>query len=146
MAVKPDWIDYNGHLNMAYYNVLFDRGVDQVWEYLGLGPKYAEARNMTTFTADFRVRYLRELHVGAEVTATWQLLDHDAKRLHFYQELLHSDGWCAATGEGVTLHIDRSGPRVCPFPGDILERISELAASHSALSKPQATLRPLGLG
>ena len=37
MRVEPGWIDYNGHLNMAYYNVLFDRAVDEVYELLGLG-------------------------------------------------------------------------------------------------------------
>jgi acyl-CoA thioester hydrolase len=38
MTVKPEWIDYNGHLNMAYYNVLFDHGADEVYEDLGFGP------------------------------------------------------------------------------------------------------------
>ena len=40
MRVEPGWIDYNGHLNMAYYNVLFDRAVDEVYELLGCGLAY----------------------------------------------------------------------------------------------------------
>ena len=40
MRVEPQWIDYNGHLNMAYYNVLFDRAVDEVYELLGIGADY----------------------------------------------------------------------------------------------------------
>ena len=40
MHIEPQWIDYNGHLNVAYYNVLFDRAVDELYEPLGLGPDY----------------------------------------------------------------------------------------------------------
>ncbi len=63
MRVEPGWIDYNGHLNMAYYNVLFDRAVDEVYELLGLGLAYVEVSRHSTFTAEVHVRYLRELHV-----------------------------------------------------------------------------------
>ncbi len=42
MRVEPQWIDYNGHLNMAYYNVLFDRCVDEAYELLGIGQHYLE--------------------------------------------------------------------------------------------------------
>ena len=61
MRVEPDWIDYNGHLNMAYYNVLFDRAVDEAFELLGCGHDYVTTRNLSTFTAEVHVRYLREL-------------------------------------------------------------------------------------
>ena len=45
MQIEPQWIDYNGHLNMAYYNVLFDRAIDQLWLELGIGPDYMKSRN-----------------------------------------------------------------------------------------------------
>src|ERR1700693_270439 len=61
MRVEPGWIDYNGHLNMAYYNVLFDRAVDEVYEVLGLGLRYVEITRHSTFTAAVHVRYLRAL-------------------------------------------------------------------------------------
>ena len=62
MRVEPQWIDYNGHLNMAYYNVLFDRAVDEVYELLGSAPTTSKTHNHSTFTAEVHVRYLRELH------------------------------------------------------------------------------------
>ncbi|MCW8842940.1 MAG: acyl-CoA thioesterase, partial [Rhodobacteraceae bacterium] len=101
MEIDPAWIDYNGHLNMAYYNVLFDRGVDEIWTTLGFGPEYRQERNLSTFSAEFHICYLRELHLGARVRASFQLLAHDEKRFHFYQELIHEDGWVSATGEGL---------------------------------------------
>lgn len=50
--IEEEWIDYNGHLNMAYYTVLFDRASDEVSERLGMGPAYAKARRLTTYTAE----------------------------------------------------------------------------------------------
>ncbi len=145
MRVEPEWIDYNGHLNMAFYNVLFDRGVDRVWERLGFGPAYSEAHGFTTYTAEFHLRYLREIHEGDTVRASFQLLDHDAKRLHFYQELIQSDGWISATGEGLMLHIDQSGPRVAPMPADILANVEGLAAEHRTLPVPESVGKPIGI-
>src|SRR5262252_5967353 len=84
MQVEPTWIDYNGHLNMAYYNVLFDRTVDDVYELLGVGAAYVETKRHSLFTAEVHVRYLRELHAGDRVRVTLQLLDYDSKRLHFF--------------------------------------------------------------
>ena len=67
MQIEPQWIDYNGHLNMAYYNVMFDRAIDQLWLQLGIGPGYMKERHGSTFTAECHVRYLREIHLGDPV-------------------------------------------------------------------------------
>ena len=68
MDIEKDWIDYNGHLNMAYYNVIFDRGSDEVYEMLGIGPSYARERKLTIYTAEVHVCYVQELHLGDRVT------------------------------------------------------------------------------
>src|SRR5262249_48743347 len=60
MRVEPAWIDYNGHLNMAYYNVLFDRAVDEAYELLGIGADYVAKRRHSLYTAEVHLRYLRE--------------------------------------------------------------------------------------
>src|SRR5215467_6764786 len=79
MQVEPAWIDYNGHMNMAYYHVLFDRAVDEAYELLGVGPTYLKEHRHSTFAAEVHVRYLRELHAGDPVRVTFQLLGHDSK-------------------------------------------------------------------
>ena len=91
MRVEPAWIDYNGHLNMAYYNVLFDRAVDEAFELLGCGIDYVKRRRHSCFTAEVHVRYLRELNAGDPVQVTFQLLDYDAKRMHYFEQLFHAD-------------------------------------------------------
>ena len=59
MRIEPHWIDYNGHLNMAYYNVLFDRAVDETYELIGVGADYVVSRAHSAYTAEVHVRYLR---------------------------------------------------------------------------------------
>lgn len=137
MALKEEWIDYNGHLNMAYYNVLFDQGCDGAFELFGMGPTYTATRKMTVYSAEAHVRYLREIHLGDEVQATFQILDYDEKRLHAFQELRHVDGWVSATSEVLTLHIDQSGPKVSPFPKDIFANIEKMAGEQARLPYPE---------
>jgi acyl-CoA thioester hydrolase len=145
MGIQPDWIDYNGHLNMAYYSVLFDRSADDAYELLGMGPDYAKQRRLTTYTGEFHICYLRELHLDHRVRCRFQLIDFDEKRFHTYQELFHVDGWLAATAEALTLHIDMSGPKVTPFPPDVAERMKEMQAAHSVLPRPERVGRSIGI-
>lgn len=145
LDIEKDWIDYNGHLNMAYYNVLFDRCSDQAFEFLGMGPKYAEERRLTTYTAEIHVCYVRELHLDHKVTCSFQLLDHDEKRFHSFQELHHVDGWLAATSEVLTLHVDMTGPKVAPFPPDILANLERMRAEHAALPVPERAGRSIAI-
>jgi acyl-CoA thioester hydrolase len=145
MTVLPEWIDYNGHLNMAYYNVLFDRGADEVFAEMGFGPDYAATRKMTTYSADFRLRYLREVHEGDKVRVGFQLLDSTDKSFHFCQWLIHSDGWLSATGEGVGLHVDMSGPRVAPFPEDVAAKVAAMLDQHRSFAIPDFVGLPMGV-
>ncbi|MBD3663626.1 thioesterase family protein [Sulfitobacter aestuariivivens] len=144
MVVRPDWIDFNGHLNMAYYNVLFDTAVDQLYPWIGFGPDYQKT-GCTTYVAEFHVCYLRELHKNDEVYVTFQLVDFDTKRFHSYQELWHKDGWLAATAEGLTLHVDQSGPRVAPMPDAILAKLTEMQRAQAHLPRPERVGRKIGI-
>ena len=124
MQIEPQWIDYNGHLNMAYYNVMMDRAIDEMWLQLGIGPAYMKERHCSTFTAECHVRYMREIHLGDPVQISVYLLGHDEKRLHTFEELRHAtEGWLSATSENMTLHMDMNARKVAPFPPDIRARI-----------------------
>jgi acyl-CoA thioester hydrolase len=131
MRIEPQWIDYNGHLNMAYYNVIMDRAIDEMFAALGMGPTYLEARNGSTMTAECHVRYLREIHLDDPVQVAMYLIAADEKRLHTFEEMRHAtEGWVSATSENITLHIDMSRRRVAPFPPDIAAKVHGLAATH----------------
>jgi acyl-CoA thioester hydrolase len=146
MGVEPAWIDYNGHLNMAYYNVLFDRAVDEVLELLGCGADYVKTRRHSCFTAEAHLRYLRELHAGDPVRVTFQLLDHDAKRVHFFEQLFHAaEGWVSATSENMVLHVDMAAGKSAPFPPDIAAALAKMRAAHAALPVPEAAGRRIAM-
>lgn len=142
--VRPEWIDYNGHMNMAYYSVLFDEAADEIYPDIGFGPEYQKS-GFTTYTAEFHICYLRELHLGDAVTVTLQLLDFDEKRFHTYQEILHQDGWCAATGETMGLHVDQSVPCVAVMPDHIQQNLSRLRDAHADLPRPARAGRSIGI-
>jgi acyl-CoA thioester hydrolase len=144
MVVRPDWIDFNGHLNMAYYSVIFDEAVDQLYTRLGFGADYQKT-GFTTYIAEFHICYLRELKEGDRVTVTFQLVDYDEKRFHAYQEMWHEDGWLAATAEGLTLHIDQSGPRVAPMPPEILARFDAMREEQAGLPRPERIGRHIAI-
>ena len=149
MAVEPQWIDYNGHLNMAFYNVLFDRGTDAAFEALGLGPDYLGETGNSFFTAESHVHYLREVREGERVRVTFRILDHDDKRIHAWQEMVHEDGWTSALSETMSLHVRLATAEreagVVPFPDGVRARIAAMAREHAALPRPERAGRAMGI-
>jgi len=146
MRIEPQWIDYNGHLNMAYYHVMFDRAIDQLWLQLGIGPAYKAERHGSTFTAECHVRYLREIHLNDPVQIAVQLIAADEKRLHTFQELRHAtEGWLSATSENMSVHIDMTRRKAAPFPPDIQTRIRAVADAHATLPRPDGLGRAIGM-
>jgi len=146
MRVEPGWIDFNGHLNMAYYNVLFDRAVDEVYEPLGLGFDYVKTRGFSTFTAEVHLRYLRELHADDPVRVTFHLLDFDAKRLHYFEELHHAEqGFLSATSENMALHVDMTAKKTAAFPQDVAARLARMKTAHAVLPIPQGVGRRIAM-
>ena len=146
MHIEPQWIDYNGHLNMAYYNVMMDRAIDELWVHLGIGPAYLKQRQGSTFTAECHVRYLREIHLGDPVRISVWLLDADEKRLHTFEELRHAtEGWLSATSENMTMHIDMNARKVAPFPPDIRARTQAVAQAHAAIPRPDGIGRKVAM-
>src|SRR6266850_1609202 len=131
---------------MAYYNVLFDRAVDEAFELIGCGLDYVRTRRHSCFTAEVHVRYLRELKAGDPVRATLQLLEFDSKRLHYFEQLFHAaEGWISATSENMSLHVDMDTKRTAPFPGEIARCLARMQAAHARLPLPEAVGRRIAM-
>ncbi len=157
MAIEPGWIDYNGHLNMAYYSVLLDRATDEAFDILGIGQDYVRERNASVFTAEWHVQYKRELRLDDPVRATIQLIEFDDKRIHTYLELRHArELWLAAAAESLNLHVDMTTRRVAALPArrhreprDHEGRASRASHARRARTKSSAfpsAQRPAGPG
>ena len=146
MAIEPAWIDYNGHLNMAYYTVLFDRALDECLIAAGLGPDYVRDQGCSYMTVEAHVCYLREVFLADPVRVASRVLDVDAKRLHMYAELMHAaDGWVAATTEMLFLHVDMQARRTVAWPADLRRRLAAMQAAGEALPRPERAGRSVGI-
>lgn len=129
-TVRPEWIDHNGHMNVAYYVLALDRATDLLWAELGLGAAF-RARGRTTFAAECWIGYRRELLEGAPLSARCWVLAHDDKRLLVRCNLYHAgEGWLASEGEWLALGIDLASRRVAPWPDDIRAGFRAFQAKH----------------
>ena len=136
--VKPEWIDHNGHMNLAYYLLAFDQASDVLTDYLGLTPEYKARTNSATFVGDIHIPYRQEVLEGDPLHFTAQVIQCDAKRVHFWLEMFHkTDGYLAATAEFISLHIDMSIRKVAPMPDDMLDWIRQVRDAHAALPLPK---------
>ena len=134
---KSEWIDENGHLNMAYFNVIFELALDEALVQLGLTPDYYASGRGTVFIGEAHLKYRREVTLDMSVRVTLQLIDYDEKRMHLYMEMRHAnEGWLACTSELMMLHVDPTERRVAPFPPDILNEIAVMKSAHASLPKP----------
>ena len=145
-TVIEDWIDYNGHLNMAFYNVIFDRAVDHFYDLLGVGAKYAESGAGSCFTMEVHVHYLNEVSLDDELELHLQLLDYDSKRLHYFQQMYHKEqGYLAATSEQLALHVDLNTRRSGAFPQQVLDKLDAMATTHLRLDAPSQVGHQIGI-
>jgi acyl-CoA thioester hydrolase len=114
--IKKEWTDYNNHMNMAYYVLVFD----QIWEkILGkfkMGEQSAKTTNMSTMVVETHTTYNNEVKEGDEVEINLTFFDHDKKRLHFKMEMIEkSSKKLSATLEMLSLYIDLNKRKVAEF-------------------------------
>ena len=140
-VVRPEWIDCNNHMNVAYYLLAFDKGVDALWTMAGITNDYIQTRKKSTFAVEAHITYQQELHERDPYHVRTQILAIDDKRIHQFQRMYHAEyGYLAATAEFLNLHVNLETRRVCPWPDDILASFTALAEAQ-----PEKTI-PLEMG
>jgi acyl-CoA thioester hydrolase len=145
-VVRPEWIDSNGHMNLAYYVVVFDLGTDALYRALGIGDDYREATGNSCFTAETHTLYEREVQLGDKVQVRSWLLGADTKRLHYFHEMFHVDsGERSAVQELMALHIDMRIRRVAPFPDEQAAQLQRAVQRHAPSTLPKGAGRRIGL-
>jgi len=144
--VREEWIDYNGHMNVAYYVLAFDHATDWFTDALGLDAAYRDRANASFFVVDMNVTYKRELHCGAPLVFATQLLEFDSKRIRFFHSMHHAgEGFLAATNEILTVHVDMAARRSAPMPDAVLAALQDVAARQAHLPPPDGAGRAMGL-
>jgi len=136
--VPPEWIDINGHMNVAYYVLAFDQGVDALWQRFGLTDEHVREMHSSTFAVESHVTYRAELILDDPYIVTAQILAYDDKRIHQFQRMYHADKrMLAATAEWMNLHVDLQTRRVAPWPARILDDIAGVAIAQGDLAWPE---------
>jgi acyl-CoA thioester hydrolase len=152
--VRAEWLDYNGHMNLAYFIVVFDRATDKFLDLLDIGESYRFRTERSLYTAELHATYHRELMEGETVAVTTRAMGADAKRLHVFHELhlvapraerrAHA-GELAATNELMMLHVDMKAGRAVPFEREAAERLRRLVEAHARLPRPAQAGRAIAM-
>jgi acyl-CoA thioester hydrolase len=145
-AVLPEWIDWNGHMNVGFYVVAFDKATDTLCNQFGCGWEYTREKIGMTFVLEAHVTYDQEVKEGDPLRIASQILDLDAKRLHFIHCMYHgTEGYLAATNELMLMNIDYETRRSAPWPEWAMDRLDKLATVHKKLPAPQQAGRLIGI-
>ena len=120
--IKKEWTDYNNHMNMAYYVLVFDQVWENMLEKFKMGENSAKTKNMSTMVVETYTAYNNEVKEGDEVEVNLTFFDHDKKRLHFKMEMIEkSSKKLSATLEMLSLYIDLNKRKVAEFKKEKIE-------------------------
>ena len=145
-VVRPEWIDSNGHMNLAYYVVVFDLATDAFYTALNIGDAYRQASGNSCFTAETHTLYEREVHLGDKLLVKTWLLGADSKRLHYFHEMFHLDsGQRSAVQELMALHIDMAVRRVTPYPATQYAALQQAVRDYAPATLPNGAGRRIAL-
>lgn len=145
LSVAPEWVDYNGHMNLAFYVLAFDKATDNFYDQLGIGLDYRAQQDSSMFTLGINVDYLREVFQGDELLITTQLLEVDKKRLRYIHQMYQGDDESpVALNECLAIHVNMSSRKSEPFPVATQSRIDAAMAAHQHRVRPASAGRLLG--
>jgi acyl-CoA thioester hydrolase len=146
LTVLPEYIDANGHMNVGYYTLLFDKALDRPWERLGIYSELQLKTGISSFALETHLTYQRELKLGDALQFNLQLLDYDAKRIHYFLRMQHAtDGYLAATCEQISICMDMNVRRSTTWSTTALANITALFERHKDRPRPPEVGRAIGI-
>jgi acyl-CoA thioester hydrolase len=125
--VRPEWIDYNGHLSEAYYVLVFGHATDAFMHRLGMTPVYLVETGTSLYTLEAHVRYLDQVPPGSRLEIRTSVIGVTAKLLWLWHEMWSPHPGSAArlraTEEVLAVHVDSRAGRSSPFPDGLRARV-----------------------
>ncbi len=142
--VRPEWIDYNGHMSESRYLQVFGDAMDALYRRVGVDEDYRAAARMF-YTVESHLVHAAEARVNEPLEVTTQVLAFDDKRLHVFHRLYRaSDATLLATAEQMHLHVDTANHKAVPIHGAVRARLEQLAREHADLPVPPEAGRRVG--
>ena len=143
-SVRPEWIDYNGHMSESRYLQVFGDAMDALYRRVGVDETYRAAARMF-YTVESHLVHKAEARVNEPLEVTTQVLALDDKRLHVFHRLYRtSDATLLATAEQMHVHVDTSSRKAAPVQGAVRTRLEQLAGAHASLPVPPEAGRHVG--
>ena len=131
--IKKEWTDYNNHMNMAYYVLVFDQIWEVMLEKFKMGEQSAKTTKMSTMVVETHTTYNNEVKEGDEVEINLTFFDHDKKRLHFKMEMIEkSSKKLSATLESLSLYIDINRRKVSEFEKEKIKIMDEFISKNNS--------------
>jgi carnitine 3-dehydrogenase len=144
-TVKPEWIDYNGHMTEHRYLEVFGDTTDALLRHVGADARYL-ASGFMYYTVETHIRHLKEVRQGEALHVTTQILGADDKRIHLFHSIYRTrDQALLATAEQMMLHVDSKAGKAVPASADVLDRVRRLAQAQKTLPIPEASGRRVAL-
>ncbi|MFC7817777.1 MULTISPECIES: thioesterase family protein [unclassified Streptomyces] len=134
-TVRPDWIDYNGHMSEAFYVLVFGHATDALMIETGLDSGYRESTGCSLYTVESHIRFLRDVPEGAHLAIRTRVLGGAARKARFTHEMYvvsgpesepTPDAAPVATTELLAVHVDQQAGRAAEFPDAVRHRFTEL--------------------
>lgn len=123
--VRPEWIDYNGHLSEGYYVLVFGFATDAVLDEIGVDAQYRSTTGCSAYTVEAHVRYLHEVGPDSELDVTSRIVTAAGKKLRICHEM-STNGRVVATEELLAVHVDGTSGRATQLPEHVARRAAEL--------------------
>jgi carnitine 3-dehydrogenase len=134
--VRPEWIDYNGHMTDSRYLQVFGDATDALFRWAGVDDDYRKS-GRALYTVESHVRHVAEAKTLDPLYVTTQMLELDAKRVRFYHCLHRRQDEALIAGcEQLYIHVDTRERHAAPMPAAVHARLQRLQAAHAGLPAP----------
>ena len=132
--IIKDWTDYNGHMNVAYYVLIFDLfGAEILMNKFEMGEESAKTTKKSTMVVESHITYNQEVKAGEEVDVNLVYCDHDKKRILYKLEMIHKEKkFLAATLEALSLYVDLNQRKVAEFEDEKLKIMDQYIKENSS--------------
>ena len=131
--VIKEWTDYNGHMNMSYYILIFDNAAEVMLNKFKMGGDSAQSDKKSTFVVEMHTHYNQEVKLDEEVETHLTYIDHDKKRIQYKLSMFHKEKkYLAATNEVLSLYVDLSQRRVTEFDPDRVKIMDDFIKNNSS--------------
>ncbi len=145
-SVRPEWVDYNGHMSEAFYVLVFGYATDALLDRIGMDADRRERTGTSVYTLEAHVCYLAEVREGEPLHVTTQVVDLDHKRVRIFHTMSRGEGGeLLATEELLLCNVDTRASRSTPLADDVAATLSALREAHRALPVDERIGRAIGL-